>query len=311
MSWFDDQNLTIGSVKTGLGKLVPSGTIGNIGGDIIRDAIFGKKKGMTGPIRKRDGAEYEYLTNFRNFLTDIRTRGVARPNRYIVMFYMLPRGFQEINEFKESEPYFSKDNQAFLTRSCETAQFPGLNLQTQDVHYQSYMEKIPYMLNYNELNMSFRCDNEMLEKKFFDTWFSLIKDKKTGDFSYKEDYTIVMGIYQFNEEGKATYGIFLEGVYPYNMSDMELNQQPGADYHRFNVQLAFTKMYITGYDSPMYNPQATVTAKGVKSLSLYDRVVRDVFKQGKNIVLKEVNKKVPVGNVPGVGSPRDILGSFF
>lgn len=312
MAWFDDKNLDVGK---GLINKIPT-SFTNIGGEVIRNAIgLGRNGGLSGPVRQIPEGNYAQLTGFSGFLSDIRARGVSRSNRYIVLLHKIPDKIGsylntsgEGYTFSQSLGYIRNTQLSFFSRSCESAAFPGQNIQTQDAKFQSYMAKFPILRNYNETTWSFRCDNEMLEKKFFDLWSAVMINKDTGDVSYKQDYAVSATIIQFDEHGRATYAILLENMFPINIADLELTQTANNDYHRLTVTFAYEKQYVMSVDNPDYSDVDSAKANGAKSLTLYDKITNEVFKQGKNVVLKQVNKNIPFGNIPGVGNSRDILG---
>lgn len=298
---------------------IPPSILGPVG-DVIRKTIFNDKGNPTTPVRKYDPQEHSQLTSFSNFMADVRTRGVARSNRFIVIFKTAPakmltdRDMPEIFGYDKfparTADHLMETNYRIITRSCESAAFPGENIQVQESRFQSHLAKFPVLRNQNETSWVFRCDNEMTEKKFFDLWSGSIISRSTGDVSYKSDYAIGVRIIQFNEQGKAIYAMDLEDFFPISVADMELSQAAGQDYHRINVTFSYSKIKISAIDEPDYSELDSARASTGKSLSTYDRITREIFKAGKNIILKEINKNVPIGNIPGIGNARDILGSI-
>lgn len=310
MSWFNNLKTT---AEKGISTKIPPSII-NVGGDIIRNTIgLGGKRGPVGPVRNIESDDAtQHVTSFNNFLTDIRVRGVSRSNRYIVALYGIPQKMSDNmikSGFSPTLNYISRDNMAFISRSCETASFPGQTIQTQETRMQGYLSKFPTLRNYNETTWTFRCDNEMLEKKFFDFWVNTIINKDTGDITFKNDFVMHARIFQFDEHGKATYQIFLENVFPINIGNLDLQAQQG-EYHRLSITFAYDKIHVTGVDNPEYRDIEISRATGATSLSLYDRITNEIFKQGKNVILREINKNVPIGNIPGIGNSRDILGAL-
>ena len=315
-NWFSS-NSVIGSIS----KKIPTGLV-NIGGNVIRDALgLGKNPGYAGPVRTIERGEYADQLSVQNFLTDVRTRGIAKQNRYMIAFRSIPKKIVDnVTEghgiadpgFEKSLEYLNNGHLDAFVRSCESAAFPGVNIQTQEHRHQGYLEKMPIVRNNNETTWTFRCDNEMLEKKFFDVWLNAVVNKDTGDVSYKTGYAIDADIIQFDEHGKITYSMKLLDFYPTQIADLDVGQSSN-DYHRVSVTFAYSKIYYLYYDNPDYRENGVVKASGTRQLTLFDKITGEVFKAGKNIVLKKVGKNLP-SNFPGLGSPRDmssVLGRLF
>lgn len=308
-----------GNGESRLTSKIPPSILGSVG-DVIRKTIFGKGGNPSSPIRTYPAQEHSQLTSFSNFMADVRSRGVARSNRFIVIFKTIPakmltdRDMPEIFGYDKfparTIDYLMETNYRIISRSCESAAFPGENIQVQESRFQSHLAKFPILRNQNETSWVFRCDNEMTEKKFFDLWSGSIISRSTGDVSYKSDYAIETRIIQFNEQGKAIYAMDLENFFPISIADMEVSQAAGQDYHRINVTFSYSKVKISAIDEPDYAKLDSARAATGKSLSTYDRISREIFKAGKNIILKEINKNIPIGNIPGIGNSRDILGAL-
>lgn len=311
MSFFSDEFNKISS-------RIPPGIIGPIGTE-IRNAVFGKGGNPISPVANIPIANESETISFKKFMADVRSRGVARNNRFIVRFLTIPNKLKDraqsigmgFSEYPgKSMDFLNNSSYQVIARSCETAAFPGETIQTQESRFQSYLAKFPTIRNYNETTWTFRCDNEMLEKKFFDMWMGSIINRATGDVTYKKEYTSQAQIIQFNEHGRPIYMVILDDIFPFQLADLELNHQGGSDYHRLSVTFSFSKMYISAIDDPEYDNIDAMRGATGQPLSLYDKITNEVFKVGRNIVLKEINKNIPIGNIPGIGNSRDILRGF-
>lgn len=171
-----------------------------------------------------------------NLLADIKDRGIAKTNRF-AMLVPAPVGMPEIKGVVTPE-YWSQF-------SIESTQLPGFNISTQENFIQHITQKMPYMVNFDEIQMSIRCDGLYSERKFFEAWKNLMRSQQTGNMRYKRDYTVDLYIEQLDDNGNTIYGVIILNAYPIQLGDLDLQSQ-STDFHHMNVSFAYDK-YIT-YD---------------------------------------------------------------
>jgi hypothetical protein len=157
-----------------------------------------------------------------------------------------------------------------LSYLCESAEFPSRGLVSTEIRYYGPDVKFPYKTQYEDLNLIFLCRNEFLERDFFDSWMETINPSNTYDFSYKDDYTCQIELFQLGESiitdgntgnNLARYKFTFEKAYPIN-----INAQPVTwaddNYHRLQVTFTFTRWRREELDSQDIN-------------SYYNRLVND------------------------------------
>lgn len=298
-------------------------SIPEVGGDVI-EGIFKKKRDKNYPDIWPNASESEesQIYGLDKFMAQVRRKGVAKTNKYLVIFTAIPferelvfsldenRGLSE--DYDKSSP--SKDRiyeTSFLTTACENAQFPGIQYMTTDYPRYGQQVKVPYMRNFDPVTLTFRCDGDMTEKKFFDVWMSRISNTKTNDFRYMDDYVINIEIIQLDEQMRKVYGISLRRAYPSAVNAMDLSYADSNNYHRLSVtfEYEFAQQIGTIDDPRMGGESGSVT--GAKSKTPFDRVKEEILKVGTGIIKEKVTKHIPVGSIPGIGNVSTISKKIF
>lgn len=299
--------------------IIPPGVV-EVGGDVI-EKITGKKKDNNYPeiwpnaIKTGDQEVY----GLSQFMSHIRQRGVAKTNKFVVIFTALPFqiGADEktplTSDYSQATPSRERlENISFLTTACETAQFPGTQFMTADYGRYGQQIKMPYMRNFDPVTLSFRVDGDMTEKKFFDIWQSQISNTKTNDFRYKKDYAVQIEIIQLDEQMRRVYGVSLRNAYPSAVSAMDLSYADTNNYHRLNVTFEFDFVQQIGsIDDPRDGSSSGVSATGAKSKTPYDRAKEEILKVGTSIIKEKVIRHIPVGSVPGIGNVSSVSKQIF
>jgi hypothetical protein len=142
-----------------------------------------------------------------------------------------------------------------FTYLCEATEFPGRAFNSADIRYYGPSFKLPYQPVYEDINMTFLCREQSLEREFFDDWMELINPTNTFNFNYRDNYSTSIKLFQFadwpefaDDTGpKVTYAFTLEYAYP-----TIINSQPvtWADdqFQRLTVSFTYFKWYREGKD---------------------------------------------------------------
>jgi hypothetical protein len=108
---------------------------------------------------------------------------------------------------------------------CEATEYPGRSLNSVDVRYYGPNIKLPFQTVYEDLNMTFLCRTESLERQIFDDWLEIINPTNSYDFNYRDIYSAKIHLYQFSEAAQtwddyeggaptAQYSFTLHDAYP-------------------------------------------------------------------------------------------------
>ena len=142
-----------------------------------------------------------------------------------------------------------------FTYLCEIAEMPGRGFMNIDVRYYGPSHKLPFQTTYEDINLTFLCRSDSIEREFFDNWLYEINPINNFDFNYRDEYRSEIDIFQFAEtsfedsedEPSATYAITLHNAFP-----ILLNPQPmtwgDAQFQRLVVSFTYTHWSRKGYD---------------------------------------------------------------
>ena len=161
------------------------------------------------------------LSEFRSALA--RGGDVAKAARFAVL----------INKRNSPE---AKD----LMFMCEAAEFPSRAFNAQDYRYYGPNFKLPHQTQYTDLNLTFICRTDMIEKTFFDKWMEEVNPRDRYDFNYRDFYACDIMIYQYAETGEATYMNTFQQAYPLNVNAIPTSWAED-NYNRLQVTFAFTQ----------------------------------------------------------------------
>lgn len=172
------------------------------------------------------------LLNISDFLSKVSTSGFARANRVTVQIF--PPA--ELVRLIPAAAIAARN----LTYSAEQVTLPGRILQASDINIYGPPIKAPTRTLYNDLNVTFLCDDFMVQRDFFDAWINFVNPAEQGfNMRYRDDYIGNINIFQMNERGnKANYGIRLYEAYPLIINDMGGNWVDN-EVQRLQVQFSY------------------------------------------------------------------------
>jgi hypothetical protein len=162
-----------------------------------------------------------------------------------------------------------------LVYQCDSAELPGINLNTHDYRIIGPTRNFAAQTMFNEVSFSIYCTSDFYEKPFFEAWIEYINPRSLGwDFRYTSEYATTVEIVQMDLTGqKIIYGTRLYRAYPISIQSMPLNWQDD-NIHRLNVVFKYwyyspintyseifanmlTMPPVTGSNLNMPNPMVT------------------------------------------------------
>lgn len=159
-----------------------------------------------------------------SFISQVKSRGLARTNRYSV----------EI-PFPTSNP----DQNRLASLFCDAAQLPGVNVATNQQRITGEQRDFPYERMYDPLNLSFYVDTDMQVKLLFDNWINKVLDPNTKILGFYKDYVRDIKIRVLDvSEMKPKYTINLYEVYPKAVSPIQMDAA-AKDVMKVNVTLQY------------------------------------------------------------------------
>lgn len=130
---------------------------------------------------------------------------------------------------------------------CESTEFPGRGFQNMDVRYYGPKFKLPFLSEYEDINMTFICRTGSAERRFFDDWQTLINPVNYFDFNYRDDYSARIEIFHFSEEAISeqnsnpvpTYQFSLNKAYPILVNPQAVTWSD-SEFLRLGVSFTYT-----------------------------------------------------------------------
>jgi len=153
-----------------------------------------------------------------------------------------------------------------LSFQCEAAELPGKNITMIEYRHYAFTQRIPHQIIYPEIALTFYCNGQLEEKKFFDAWLDTMIPSNTGLVNYYSDdngsmnYSAPVTINQYsqraNENGspRLIYGCQLIDAIPTSIASLPLNWAEDS-VHRLQVTFAYKKW--TNIELPDYTSSGT------------------------------------------------------
>lgn len=169
--------------------------------------------------------------------------GLLKSSRFAIQI-------RPIGEYIVGYSEFCRD----FTYLCEVAEMPGRGFMNLDIRYYGPNHKLPFQTSYEDINFTFLCRAESMERQFFDDWMLVINPINSFDFNYRDQYRSEIDIFQFADYSEeddggptAKYFLTLHNAYP-----ILVNPQPmtWADdqFQRLIVSFTYTHWSRRGYD---------------------------------------------------------------
>lgn len=165
-----------------------------------------------------------------DFIANVKTRGIARTNRYDVI----------ITDLAGQEPIFNFSEEGELTRLfCEASSLPGMNVATQPNRFYGEVREFPYEPMYDPVQLSFYVDSDLKIKKAFETWQRQIINPNTRTFNYYDTYIKTVDISLLKvDESSIPYNITLYEAYPKTIAPINLSAE-SREVMKLNVTLQY------------------------------------------------------------------------
>ena len=221
------------------------------------------------------------MSKLNDFITQVKSQGLARTNRYAV-YFNLP--WEPDSALRETLLF------------CDQVQLPGTNFNTNETRTFGEIRKAPYERLYEDINMSFYVDKEMKNKVMFDYWLNQIQDPWTRNFNYYNDYVTDIVIEVQDLKDRSRYGVKLFEAYPKSIGAIQLDYA-GKDIMKLSVNFAY-KYYHIGSKEVLEEPEV---------IPVYEYPAPNIAKDPlntfttrlKNFAIGAVGAKV-VSKIPGL-----------
>jgi hypothetical protein len=159
----------------------------------------------------------------KDFIAEIKTQGLARTNRFSVMF---------------TPPKVMNEDNRRLMLFCEKASLPGINYATTSVRTFGETRETPYDRMFEPMQLTFHVDKKMTVKSIFDQWIGYIQNPQNRTFGWYNQYITPMTISVQDLEDNVTYLVMLQECYPKSVSAVQLDAE-GKDTMRLDVTMQY------------------------------------------------------------------------
>jgi len=190
------------------------------------------------------------------FIANVKTRGLARTNRFQVNI-SFPQGLVR--------PYTSVLSNLF----CEVAGLPGYNIATEPHKIVGEPFEVPYEPMYDQMTFTFHMDSNFEIKNAFESWISYIIDPITKSHGYYSHYTSSISILVENVDGRIPYGVTLFEAYPKNLQTIALDNN-SKETMRMTVGIAY-KYWRSRSNANSVNPSTNVIDSSILGNSGFGR----------------------------------------
>jgi hypothetical protein len=274
-------------------------------------------------LKRAPGGGRESTIN--RFIANINQgEGLARPNRYLVVFnppekYKLGSVGTKQTEFGPP-PYqrFQQYNQSDMKRNvgmmCNKVTMPSRDINTTAVQLYGPAREMPYSYSFpGNIECTFYGDKFLRQRVFFEEWQKLIYNLGTHDMNFYDDYVgsmdiLQLGAFESNDDrDRVTYGVRLYEVYPSTLGSIEYTY--GANDQGVSVPITFNfRSWYNLTSSELAD--ATIgksfgdvpTIKASKDFGLFggilDKLPPELKRAGRD-VLNQVKRSVPIGRATG------------
>jgi hypothetical protein len=246
------------------------------------------------------------MTTQARFIAALRKTGLANTNMFLVELTR-PTGWDDQSVYINNDYRFAMTDEELSNFAffCEEANLPSTNILTSDDRIQSFLMKSPYQKEWGDLTLTFKCDSNMTQKKFFDHWLNMIVKTETGDIGYKDRYATSIVVSMFkkstnkDQQGSIDpetgvylppmlepdqnvlakmYEFTLTEAFPTQVSDIQLSHSGQNELAKVQVTFSFNKVKIGVVDSATYElPDGTDGQRVDDNGNIVDQ--GDVFQQ--------------------------------
>ena len=178
--------------------------------------------------------------------------GVARPNRYLVRFWLNSKlkTIQYGQDVQGGPPpkqrndyYTNAEMLRNVNMMCNKVTMPSRDVNTTKHITYGPGREMPYAYSYpGNIDCTFYGDKYLRQRAFFESWQTQIFSEDSHNMNYYDDYVGHMDIYQLGASGgegdrdRITYAVRLEEVYPETIGSIDYDY--GANDQLINVPIS-------------------------------------------------------------------------
>lgn len=193
------------------------------------------------------------INEFKSKVFSEKYGGVGRPNLFVMELFR-----------NDNSEQTGRD----LSFFCSSISMPGINFNTFEYRPDSngLPQSIPTGINYAPINAVIMLDDNHKILSFFHEWMQMVYNYNLArgklnpragepshlphELGYKSDYACSMNIRYFSHGNpNSQYVISLDGVYPYEISPLQLSWDANDQIAQVAVQFSYSKFFMQGATS--------------------------------------------------------------
>lgn len=200
--------------------------------------------------------------NIDSFLSNIRTKGTLKTNRYEMVIDKIGNKTNNIGDYISN----SKLSQSLIettTLRCEAVQFPGMSFATNEsIMRLGYgpTESVPYVPMFDQFTATFILDSNARIYKLFHSWVNGIvnfdsslglyspgtrnaQGAKAYELTYREEYQCDISIYVYNDNDVEIMEVIAYNAYPKSLPAIDLSYD-SSELMKITIPFAFTDFRV-------------------------------------------------------------------
>lgn len=123
------------------------------------------------------------------------------------------------------------DSLGRIEMNCSVAQVPGRSVATREVSAGGTpVRKMAHSPQYEDMSLTFLVSDDLLEKKFFDSWQAMVFEDTWGNLQFPSEYYGVVEVRKTSRRmGEPTTGTWvLHDAWPIIVGPVDLSAESGA-----------------------------------------------------------------------------------
>lgn len=192
------------------------------------------------------------LFNINDMLSEVRTRGMAKPNRFEVIItppkcvlnIKTDQNLVATESGYQTQQSLGSRVPARVSVFCEAASLPPTRINTSQQRIFGPASYHPQSADYggDNITLTFMLDKWYTVKEFFDVWVDGVVNRETGLVYYQDNYLSQgMTITQLDEEDNAHYTAVFEDVFPIAISPIQLDANSNNQVAKMSVTFCYRR----------------------------------------------------------------------
>jgi hypothetical protein len=187
-----------------------------------------------------------------DFITQVYSRGLARANRYEVIF--------SPPNIMRGHSTSSGESPRLLSMFVEDVMFPGLLIGTRAYRLNNLNQQRATSIDFmgDSITFNILVDTSWTVKDFIGDWMRKIVDPVSREIEYPNEYYGRINLFALNDKDEVVTEWQLEDVFPRSMAPLTATST-STEVLRLPVSFAYTRWRVIGGYDPEGNPLSSST----------------------------------------------------